>query len=237
LLDASGQKIGVLEVTALWSPSHNSFFSGRAAKHRGWHDPNLRWNWLASVDRPTRELRTLRVPLSAALPKLEAEGVRLASSQPANYLGRVAAIPAQLSSLGIVEVTAIGPERDGGAAVVVNVMPEGGPYGVESATDELEVLLDQPDNRKKLAADVGRRELFVWVRPPSAAASALSTFSVYAWRSSVTSSRPPRLPPEATAVWAALWSDGEVLLANALWRGDADGWEVIDPPAAETSSP
>jgi hypothetical protein len=74
------------------------------------------------------------------------------------------------------------------------------------------------------------RELFVWVDPPSATAAAL--FSVDPWRSSVASAVPPRLPPEASGVWAALWSDGQILLANALWRGNADGWEVVDPPAA-----
>lgn len=229
LLDESGEQIGVLEVTTLSSRSHNSFFSRKAGKHRSWSDPNLRCNWLVSVDSSARELRTLRGPLTTSLPVLEAEGFRFASSQPANYLGTVT-IPFELTALGIVELTAFGSEGDGHAAVFVNVMPVGGPYGVESATTALEAVLDLPDNRKKLDLELARRELFVWVDPPSAAAAALSTFSVDPWRTSVTAARPPRLPPEATGLWAALWSDGEVSLAHALWRGDADGWEVIDPP-------
>jgi hypothetical protein len=162
LLDGGGLQIGVLEVTALSSRSHNSFFSRTASKHRSWSDPNLRCNWLVSVDSAARELRTLRGPLTSSLPALEAEGVRFASSQPANYLGPVAAIPAELSALGIVELAAFGPEGDGDAAVVVNVMPVGGPYGVESATTALDAVLDLPDNRKKLDVDFARRELFVW---------------------------------------------------------------------------
>jgi len=132
LVDGSGQQIGVLEVTALSSASHNSFFSNNAAKHRSWKDPSLRWNWRASVDSASRELRTLRRPLAASLPALEAEGVRFASSQPANFRGPVAVIPAQLKALGIVELTAFGPEVDGGAVISINVMPDGGAYGVES---------------------------------------------------------------------------------------------------------
>jgi hypothetical protein len=48
----------------------------------------------------------------------------------------------------------------------------------------------------------------------------------------VAASRPPRLPNEATAVWAALFPLDEHYLAMALWRADRDGWRVVEPPEA-----
>jgi len=71
----------------------------------------------------------------------------------------------------------VGGAVTGGGSVAVNVRPTGGAYGIESATKALERVLQKEDNRKKLAGGLERRELFVWVDPPTVAASALSTFS------------------------------------------------------------
>lgn len=232
LFDAAGEQIGVLEVTMATSPAHSSFFSTRAGEHRFWEDPNLRRSWLATVDRPTRSLRTLREPLTAVLPTLEAQGITFATTHPENFRGQMASMPAQLARVGVVELNVIDPDPVGVAAVAINLMPEGGPYGVESATEAIEVELRKADNRTKLNRPFPRRELFVWVAPPSAAASALGTYSLEPWPAHVTASRPPRLPDEVTAVWAALFPLDERYLAMALWRGDRDGWRVIEPPAA-----
>lgn len=229
LLDSSGRPIGVLEVTAITSAAHLSFFSAKAAKHRTWTDAGLRFNWIVTVDTASRQLRGLREPVTNALLELEADGTSWAVSQPEMYRCPVE-LPDHLVTLGIVEVRALGsPGADGGFATL-NIMPTGGAYGIESAIAALDSVLRLSDNRRKLAGTLERRELFVWVDPPSAAASALSTFSSEPWRAQVAASRPPTLPTEVTAVWAGLWCDATSGHARALWRGTATGWEVLAPP-------
>lgn len=226
-LDVNGRQIGVLEVTAISSQAINSFWSNKNARHRSWYHPSLRCSWLVSLDSPDRTLKSLRKPVDAVLSKLEAEHVQFASSLQ-HYRKPVHPIPAELSEAGVVELHALGAERADGGHVFVTLMPSGGSYGVQSATVALDHVLRYEDNRKKLAGDLERRELFVWVDPPSAAASALSTFSKSPFRSSLEEVPPPQLPPEATAVWAALWADGHGKLAAVVWHGDSSGWRVVD---------
>ncbi len=230
LRDDSGHDIGVLEVTAITSAAHLSFFSAKARKHRTWSDASLRSNWIVTVDAASRQLRGLREPVTNALIKLEAAGASWAVSQPEMYRYWVDVLPDHLLRLGTVEVRALGSRREDGGFVTLNVMPMGGAYGIESAIAALDSVLQLPDDRRKLAGGLERRELFVWVDPPSAAASALSTFSSEPWCVQVAASRPPALPAEVTAVWAGLWSEATSWRARALWRGTTSGWDILDPP-------
>jgi len=189
LLDSAGRDIGVLEVTSISSAAHNSFFSTKASRHRSWTDRALHLNWIVTVDLATRELRSLRRPVSAALVAFESAGISWAVSRPEIYRVPVDIVSEQLIALGIVEVRALSSARAGGGFVVVNVLPRGGAYGIESAIGALESVLQKEDNRKKLAGGLERRELFVWADPPSVAASALSTFSEEPWRNPSSSLR------------------------------------------------
>lgn len=230
LVDPDGLNIGVLEVTSISSGAHNSFFSAKARKHRTWTEEGLRSNWIVTVDVATRELRRLRRAVSTVLVAFESAGISWAVSRTELYRGRVGAVPEQLAARGIVEVRSLSAAGPGGGFVTVNVMPTGGAVGISSAVAALEAVLLRDDNRRKLTGGSERRELFVWADPPSSAASALSTYSEEPWRPQVAGTRPAGLPEEVTAVWAALWTDDDSRLCRALWRGDAEGWQVLDPP-------
>jgi hypothetical protein len=109
-------------------------------------------------------------------------------------------------------------------------MPTGGAYGIQSLTSAIEVVAREEGNLRKLRSGLDRRELFVWLNPHSTALSALTTFCEEPFRGEVAVARPPNLPPELTAVWAAAWPrDPATSLALALWRADRKGWAVLDP--------
>jgi hypothetical protein len=233
LVNTDGRDVGLLEVTSITAKSYSSFFSLSASQHRHWVDPGLRLSWLVTVDNVDRRLRGLRKRVSAALAALETTGVHWVDLSPEWYTVPVRPLPNDLAALGVVQARAVGKARAGGGFVAFQPPAVGGPFGIESLIEAYEAVLSLPDNRKKLAGAAGRRELFVWANPPSGAASALNTFSVEPWVSEVERSRPPVLPVEATAIWAALRPDGRIRLASALWRGDSAGWRVLDPPQAD----
>lgn len=232
LLDSAGREIGVLEVTSSRPAGYDAFGSPRNKKHREVYDDRLQRQWLATVDRADRKLSGLRKRVVEVLMRFEATGVDFATFWPDNYLIQVERVPGCLRQEGVVELWALSAPGTGKGGVVFHVQAVGGFCGPINAVDAIEVELHKEDNRRKLKGVLERRELFVWLTRPSFAAMALSILSGERGRAEVAATRGPRLPSEATAVWAATWSCGAVRLADGLWRGDMNGWEVVEPPAA-----
>jgi hypothetical protein len=233
LLSGDGKDIGVLEVTSITDEGVETFWSAKTREYRGWEDRQLRKFWAVSVQDASVPLKGLRAVVTPILLGLEREDVVFACAEPRVYLGNVRVLPPEVVEVGVVEVRALPKRGDGEGGVYVNVMPWGGAYGIETLTVAVETVAGREDNRTKLRGDFERRELFIWVNPPSAALSALTTFCDELHAAQVASARPPKLVDEVSAVWAAAWPrDYDSTLALALWRGDRSGWRVLNPPVA-----
>lgn len=233
LLDSTGREIGVLEVTSISRPDINSFFSERNKQNRRWCSQLLKWEWFVTVDNASRRLSGLKHDILEMLVKFEQDGTTHAVARKLEYKSGVAVIPEGVAQKGVVEVCRGREHTDSPGGVDIVLRAEGSVDSVdsvESATVGIEGELNKRDNRRKLDVRGERRELFVWVDPPGPVARSLSTFVGERERSQVADSRPPELPKEVTAVWAALWSGDVHRLADALWRGDAEGWKVMKLP-------
>lgn len=236
LYGTHGELIGRLEVTSITDEVAEGFSAAAAAGHGVWQDSQLRRNWHVWV-RDTRVV-VKRVPeaVTPVLRDLESAGIGFACAGPLNYTAPVTALTPGVLEAGVVEVQAL-PERDEQQGLVfVNFMPRGSAYGINSLTVEVEEEASKEDNRRKLRGELPRRELFIWANPgpDKRAASVLTTFSDAPHRDNVATARPPTLPDEITAVWAAVWPrPSDSTLAIALWRGDGAGWRVLDPPPRE----
>ena len=231
LIGSDGAEIGLLEVTSITDKRRENFWSPRTKKHRYWKDPRLKQLWLVTVAHTGVRLERVRPAVTPVLIELEAAGTTFACSDPLLYRTTVVALGDELRNLGVVELNALAerPGTEGGA--MVNIMPTGGAYGIESLTSAIEAVARDEGNLTKLRRALDRRELFVWLNPPSSALSALTTFCDEPFRGDVAVARPPNLRAELTAVWAAAWPrDPGRSLALALWRADRQGWAVLEPP-------
>ena len=233
LHNEDGERIGLLEVTSITDEVAEDFSAAVAAGHGVWQDSQLRRNWLVSVRDAHVVVKRVKEAVTPALRDLESAGIEFACADPLKYVPPVTALTSRALEGGVVEVHAL-PERDEQLGFVfVNVMPSGNAYGINSLTVEVEAEASKADNRRKLSGELPRRELFIWANPgpDKRAASVLTTFGDAPHRDNVATARPPALPDEITAVWAAVWPrPSDSTLAIALWRGDRSGWEVLPPP-------
>jgi hypothetical protein len=232
LVGNDGRDVGLLEVTSITDKRYEAFWSAKTGKSRSWRDARLRRLWVVSLQHTGVRLERLRAITTPVLIDLEHVGVTFACADPRSYRGTVAILGDELREAGVVELHGLPEPRAGEGGAVINVMPWGGAYGIETLTAAIEAVARKEDNLTKLRGEVERRELFVWLNPPSGALTALTTFCDEPFRGQVALARPPALPEEITTVWAAAWPrDPKTALALALWRADGTGWSVLDPPS------
>ena len=228
LLDQNREQIGILEITNHCRKDVTEFNSPKLSKYRNWEDPQLKWKWLVTVDRPTRKLKALQKPVLEALVDLEKRGIAHVTNWPENYKGCVERIPDELKDHGVMECKAWLPPPQGNGSVDFYEWPQTKSYSMNSLIDEINEVLNLTDIQKKLKGNWDRRELFVWVSPETKAASVLSTNSGDLSSSNRDSTCPPELG-NATAVWVAMPGGYRGQLPNVLWRGDTNGWKVLNP--------
>ena len=228
LVSADGNDIGLLEVTSVTHERSEAFEAASTKVD----------------DRPKvlGRQRSDDAGRAGARPTGRDAGVGVLKATTSNLLAPNRASIAETSNhcrprslTGVVEVRAL-PKRGGQVGgVCVNIMPWGGTYGIGSLTAAVEGVASRNDNRNKLCGDLNRRELFIWVNPPSAL-SALTTFCDEPFAAQVASARPPNFPNEVTAVWAAAWPrENENTRALALWLGNRSGWTVLDQQLRQAS--
>lgn len=227
---ADGTQIGLLEVTSITDQVLEGFFASRGARQVDhWGEGYLARNWLVRVRDASVMLDPLQTTLVQVLRDLERDGVEHAYAEPTSYTEEVVPLPTDVVAAGFVEIQAL-PRRDTERGRIFFNVISGGAYGIETLTVAVEERTRCADNRAKLSGEWTRRELFMWVQSWMPR-GALTAFCSEAHAHDVANARAPTLPPEITAVWAAVWTwDRDGALTWPVWRGDRSGWAIRPGP-------
>ena len=106
----------------------------------------------------------------------------------------------------------------------------GGSIGPSLVTDEVNKVLSQPDNQKKLAQSTGpRAELFVWL-VDTIGAMAMTIPNYEGKIDTGGDVNAPRLPKAVSRVWVGSYPTIDRRPARAIWVSDGGAWEICEVP-------
>jgi len=230
ILDASRNRIGLLEVTTTTRPDRASLQA--QVRKKNWQFPGLMWSWVIFTGTKVG-VRHLHKELGPLLRELELAGPPedLVPEYPGMIGNEKGALPSDLAALGVVEACAYHHhDNQNESWVSVQRREPGGFFSAEhNLTAEIQAELDKPDNQAKLSGDLGRAELFVWLDVGQGALSAI-TLSEPPWNVDLNKIDRPTLPEGVTAVWAATGLADWPQPAQTLFRYDGSSWSNHGKP-------
>jgi hypothetical protein len=233
MIDANGERIGLLEVTAT-VPEKTAAFRG-AVRSKRWEFDGLLNHWVVWL-RLDASINEVFKRIEPALQRLEAAGFRgrfpdtRADDSPPEGAE-------ELGDLGVTSFAVIQEvvpcER---AIVFVHPAEEGRSFSMAVVSQAVQGELDKVDNRRKLEdSPTEFGELFIWLEA-GAAPAALLMGEIPAFDPQIALVPPPVLGPGMTGVWVATRRDCRERPASALWRSVGGQWRRLEPPPVDVNA-
>lgn len=145
--------------------------------------------------------------------------------------GISAEINEHLYDLGVLFLYSLAPGTEAGRGWLdVQQNSVGGAIGPSLVTEEVNRVLDKPDNQQKLSQSPGpRAEIFVWLND-TIGAMAMTIPNPVGALDAGGEENAPRLPSSMSKVWVGSYPSTDPRPARAIWASTGGAWEICEAP-------